>query len=275
MATSNAERGRRGIADAGNREARAKDRERRSGDTGSKTGARSRSEMDAKTRAALDAAFGAGSGTTRGMSGATGQASRGLDSQANERAVRAASKDAGLGDGSFSDLLGAALGFATPIEEKDPYSDPDYKPDEAGNLQSRANWGFDTAEAIGGIASAALGGIGGGTIIGGLNDLLDKPIPDFNLGPDVFAGGTGAPAAPTAAGGTGGKELVNDQFGQPTQPNAAPKPAAGPAGLPDIWEYPEEADLAASAPQDGLTDEQRRRRGNTSIVVLGQGGLAI
>lgn len=259
-----AARDRRGLETKGNRESLAKDRERRSGGNDS----RGSSRMDAKTKKALSDAF-----------GPEGQSERQLDTMSNERAWRDADRDAlGMnpdGTRTIDQMLGQALGALSPVEEARPWDDPDYKPNEEGQYPSDANWKADLGEALGMIAGGALGVPGVGTVTGSLNDLAGKPIPDVNLGPDVLGGGSGTKAPPASGSDGEPKELVNDSMGQPTQPAAPPKPPAGPVDLPDIWEYPDEADLAASAPQDGLTDEERRRRGNTSIVVLGQGGLAI
>lgn len=243
--------GRGGGGNAGNRDR----------DPGTSSG---RNKMDAKTKRALEDAF--------------NDPSRQLDTMSNEKAWRDADRDAlGMnpdGTRSLDQMLGQALGALSPVEEARPWDDPDYKPVD-GQYPSDANWKADIGEAIGGVIGAATGAIGLGTITGGINDLLDKPIPDVNLGADVLGGGSGTKAPPASGSDGEPKELINDAQGQPTQPATPPKPPAGPVGLPDIWEYPDEADLAASAPQDGLSDEERRRRGNTSIVVLGQGGLAI
>lgn len=207
-------------------------------------GARSKDEMDAKTKKALEEAF-----------GAAGQASRQQDTPTNERQYKDVNRDATPND------LPPAL---NPLAyEENPTNTVAATPLNALEMVKRAV------------------GLGPGMVATAAGDIARQagydPLEGTGLG-----GGFEGPQGQTTTGerrdhapGKEDGELVNDQFGQPTQPAAPPKPPAGPVGLPDIWDYPDEADLAASAPQDGLSDEERRRRGNTSIVVLGQGGLAI
>lgn len=75
-------------------------------------------------------------------------------------------------------------------------------------------------------------------------------------------------------GGGPGGEAQDDRFNQPVVPVKPPKPPTE-TPIQDPWLYPEDPDFAAGVDEDGLTDEERRRRGSASLVVLGQGGLAI
>lgn len=199
-------------------------------------------KLDAKTKKALKDAF-----------GVSGQASRQLDTTDNTPRSSAVDRGAQI-DSNPNDL---------PMAQSDFTHAPNPTP----------SYDF-TAENLAKLAAGAYPGPG---MIGKVvNEVLGDPLDAGFENPRGPASGTGdrLDSKPGQEDGGGGVN-VDDEFGQPTVPAEAPKPPAGPVGLPDIWEYPDEADLAASAPQDGLTDEERRRRGNTSIVVLGQGGLAI
>lgn len=209
---------------------------------GGRVGGTGKDKMDKKTKAALEAAF-----------GPAAQATRQLDTPDKAKASSAFS-------GAGSD--------PTPNDLPPGLSPSQYEEAPTQSFEATPSNLIDVGLSIAGMVAP---GVSAATTIG--KALLD--------GPESLLDPFDSPTGPTTTGvrkdhaPAQDQQTAEDEFGQPT---LAVTPSAPPAEVPvpDLWEYPnEETDVKAGVPQDGLSDEERRRRGNTSIVVLGQGGLAI
>jgi hypothetical protein len=215
------------------------------GKSGSAGGGSGKDKLDKKTLDALKEAF-----------GPTGQATRQQDTTANNRASESYSGDKKQVDKTPNDLPPGA----NPLTQT-ANPTPSYEM---------------TAENIGKIIAKGIPGPG--SVAGAIADIAAEAGLD-PLGLGGFDNPTGQTSTAERIDHAPGADQ-HGGVGQPAQSTDIlsekdKAPPATPVKLPDIWEYPQEADKAASVDPDGLTDEERRRRGNTSIVVLGAGGLAI
>lgn len=179
-------------------------------------------------------------------------------------------------------------------------------PPADGDPTNDAHWGWDPAVALGNVAGSVVGGLGGGTIVGGVVDAISNELGrpfDIDLGTDPL--GSGSPTSGTSSdapsGGsqdpnTGGDAGAGDPGGGGGNDNQgnfgsviAKPPVKKPTTTPDTEQNT--GGLPSTTPTEGLgidvltqtsgsstdvnirTPEQRRRRG--SLGGLGLGGLGI
>lgn len=188
--------------------------------------------------------------------GPEGQAERQMDTPSNAKAAH----DAAAAKGT-PEQIAASQGLPPG------YNPMQYEPNPTPSYEATpSNIAKVAMGAVGAVAMPGIG-IGAGPAI---SDAVGMGF-DNPTGP-----APGADRMDHAPGQDDNTEVADDPNGLPIIPKPPAKPPVE-TPVQDPWLYPEDPDAAAGVDDDPtLTDEERRRRGKgTSIIVLGQGGLAI